>query len=201
MSEHARFYRCTGCRLRFPALEVLAHCPRCGGTVELRATRVLEPEPLGRRQEAQPPRCAVLDNLRSAWNVGAIFRTADAAGLAHLHLCGITPTPPHEGIAKTALGAEHALPWSYHPDALEVVTRLRQEGWMLWALETGGTPWHPREQPPEGPLALVVGNERTGIDPEVLDRCHRVVTIPMRGRKRSLNVAVAFGTVALWSTL
>jgi len=154
------------------------------------------------RDVLQPPVRAVLDNLRSAWNVGSLFRTADAAGFQHLHLCGITPTPPHEGIAKTALGAEQVVPWSYHPDAVDVLERLRQEGWTLWALETEGEPWHLDMAVPDTPLAVVVGNERAGIDPHALALCHRVVTLPMRGVKRSLNVTVAFGILAFWlSTL
>ncbi len=154
------------------------------------------------RDVLQPPVRAVLDNLRSAWNVGSLFRTADAAGFQHLHLCGITPTPPHEGIAKTALGAEQVVPWSYHPDAVDVLERLRWEGWTLWALETEGEPWHLDMAVPDTPLAVVVGNERAGIDPHALALCHRVVTLPMRGVKRSLNVTVAFGILAFWlSTL
>ncbi len=150
------------------------------------------------REVLQPPVRAVLDNLRSAWNVGALFRTADAAGFQHLHLCGITPTPPHEGIAKTALGAEQAVPWSYHPDAVALLQHLRQEGWTLWALETEGEPWRLDMPVPDAPLVVVVGSERAGIDPHALALCHRVVTLPMRGVKRSLNVAVAFGILAFW---
>lgn len=195
----AYFYSCLRCNLVFPALEPQSACPGCQGEVELQATRSLAPEIQGSRQEVLPPRRVVLDNLRSAWNVGAVFRTAEAAGFQHIHLCGITPTPPHPGIAKTALGAEQALLWSYHPNVLELVHHLRNQGWQLWALETSGQPWTPGEPAPDHPLVLVIGNERTGVHPWVLQACHRVVSIPMRGRKRSLNVAVAFGVVAFWS--
>jgi len=161
---------------------------------------VLEPDDYSRpRSLLEPPCCVVLENLRSAWNVGSIFRIAEAAGFSALHLCGITPTPPHSGIEKTALGAEERVSWEAHPDAVALLQRLRREGWLVWGLETEGRVlWHPDLEIPSRPLALVVGNELAGIDPAVLSLCHQVVRLPMRGGKRSLNVSVAFGVLALW---
>ena len=197
----AYFYHCETCGLGFPSLEPLERCPRCAGVVRLRSTRLLpsEAEREGYANPLQPPVVGVVDNVRSAWNVGGLFRVADAAGLSHLYLCGITPVPPHPGIAKTALGAEEAVPWSYHPDAVDLVKTLRQQGWTLWALETEGatTCWHPSLPRPEKPLALVVGNERAGVTPQVLELCQQVLYVPMRGRKRSLNVTAAFAVVAM----
>ncbi|HFC98148.1 MAG TPA: TrmH family RNA methyltransferase [Thermosulfurimonas dismutans] len=201
MAVKARFYRCEGCGLRFPALEEVGKCPACGGGVVRGGERGLETDAEHPSEPLFPPCSAVLENLRSAWNVGSIFRTADAAGWSHLHLCGITPAPPHPGISKTALGAERCVSWSYHPDAVEVIERLRKEGWTVWVLETGGEPWHPEDPIPEGPFTLVVGNELAGVDPEILSLAHRVVELPMRGCKRSLNVSVAFGVLALGISL
>jgi 23S rRNA (guanosine2251-2'-O)-methyltransferase len=188
------------CRFRFPVtgenLDVSA-CPKCGAP-----TRLVESPYSGLKVEAQPNSNsgpvlqALLDNIRSSFNVGAMFRTADGAGVTHLHLCGITPAPDHPKVAKTALGAEYSVPWTQYWDAIEAAASLKQGGFELWALEGG-----PRSEPifeaakilPEKPLLLVVGNEVSGVDPGLLELCQRVVCIPMQGAKQSLNVAVAFG--------
>jgi tRNA G18 (ribose-2'-O)-methylase SpoU len=142
---------------------------------------------------------ALLDNIRSAWNVGAMFRSADGAGFTRLHLCGITPTPEIPAVGKTALGAELSLPWEWAPDGVVKAGELHDQGCHLWALEQD-----PRSVSiydcigylPGGRLVLVVGNEVCGVDPGILELCQRVVHIPMRGAKRSLNAAVAFGIAA-----
>jgi 23S rRNA (guanosine2251-2'-O)-methyltransferase len=151
---------------------------------------------------APAPLCAVLDNLRSAFNVGSIFRVADGAGISRLHLCGYTATPSQKKVAKTALGAEANIDWVYHPNAVKTIAHLQASGWRIVALET--TP-HARSLydaaaliPPCVPLALVVGNEVSGIDPEILERADWTLQIPMSGVKESLNVAVAFGVAAYW---
>jgi tRNA G18 (ribose-2'-O)-methylase SpoU len=139
---------------------------------------------------------ALLDNIRSSFNVGAMFRTADGAGVSHLHLCGITPAPDHPKVAKTALGAEYSVPWTQYWDALEAAASLKQGGFELWALEGGPRAesiFEVTEELPDKPLLLVVGNEVSGVDPGLLALCERVVSIPMQGAKQSLNVAVAFG--------
>ncbi len=198
--RRAYFLKCLGCGLRFPALERVGLCPACGGKLRLEAERKVFSDRDGLLLPLDTPCVAVLENLRSAWNVGSIFRTAEAAGFSRLYLCGITPAPPHPGVKKTALGAEETVPWSRHPDALEVVEELLARGFYLLALEETpeAEPWHPDLELPAAPLALVVGNELCGVDPGVLERANSVLAIPMRGRKRSLNVAVAFGVVALW---
>lgn len=142
----------------------------------------------------------LLDNLRSAFNVGSILRTADGAGCAHAYLCGISATPDNPKVAKTGLSAEFAVPWSYHPNGLDLAHTLVNAGKCLWALEGG-----PRAEPitaalpvtPGAPLVLIAGNELAGVDPAILALCERTVYLPMVGFKRSLNVAVAAG-IALY---
>ena len=135
----------------------------------------------------------LLDNIRSIHNVGSIFRSADGAGVAHLHLAGITATPEHPRLAKAALGAHETVHWTYFPNALDAAHALRAQGYHLIALEPaadGPPSFTPR---PADRLALVVGNERAGVDPGVLALCDAVLSLPMSGRKTSLNAAVAFG--------
>ncbi len=151
----------------------------------------------------QKPLRVLLDNLRSAYNTGAIFRTADGVGAEHLYLCGITPTPEnHPEVAKTALGAELGTAWSAHPDAVAVGQDLHSAGFRLLALETAPDSVPIFEADPrtlEGrPLVLVVGNEQAGVDPDLLSLCDSALSIPMIGKKASLNVAVAFGVAAYW---
>jgi tRNA G18 (ribose-2'-O)-methylase SpoU len=141
----------------------------------------------------------LLDNIRSVLNVGSMFRTADGAGIQHVHLCGITPTPDNRKLAKTALGAEDHVPWTHHNDGTAAAALLKDLGFQLWALEGGPGAeflFDVVTEPLEGPLVLVVGNEVSGIDPGILAHCHRILQIPMMGVKNSLNVAVAFGIAA-----
>ena len=190
------------CRFRYPVAafpEPREACPRCGGPTRL----LTYPRPSAQETGDVPPLplAALLDNIRSAYNVGAIFRTGDGAGLTHLHLCGITPTPEHPKVAKTGLGGERSLAWSYHANALDAARALVERGHTLWALEKGpgATPLF-QLSPPEAPrpLVLVVGNEISGVDPAILDLCQGRVALPMAGVKGSLNVAVAFGVAAYW---
>jgi len=185
-------------------------CPRCGAPVRQMLAKTLAPEP-GRagvvgeaaQQTAHAgdtPRLeALLDNIRSAWNVGSMFRTADGLGLGRLHLCGFTPTPNVEKVRKTSLGAEDNVAWEFSPDGVAHARALVSAGCRLWALEidSRAEPLENCQRPPgPEPLVLVVGNEIVGIDPGIMALCERVVYIPMQGVKRSLNVAVAFGLAA-----
>lgn len=135
----------------------------------------------------------VCDNLRSRFNVGAIFRTGDGAGVEKIYLCGITPAPPHSRIAKVALGAEGSVPWEKCANSLPLLRRLRREGFSIVALEQTkkSVPYHRFKS--KGAIALVVGPETTGLRPSVLRAADRAIVIPMLGKKESLNVAVAFG--------
>ncbi len=142
------------------------------------------------------PVYALLDNIRSAWNVGAMFRTADAAGLAGLYLCGMTATPPRPDLEKTALGASATVPWDYWADSAAAARAIAARGIELVALERtpDATPFDARRY--RFPTCFVVGHEVDGVRPDVLAACAATVAIPMHGQKSSLNVAVSFGIMA-----
>lgn len=140
----------------------------------------------------------VLDNIRSAHNVGSIFRTADAAGVSRVFLCGITPKPGQQGkagreLAKTALGAEEYVLWEHRKNTLKLVEKLKQEGIFVAALEQSKRAVPYTKFRPRFPLAVVIGSEIKGISRAILNRIDAVVEIPMYGKKESLNVAVAAG--------
>lgn len=190
--------QCSHCRLRFPreAGQVVPDtCPVCGSPTgqEMLFTSSRTPPPPASHS---PLFAALLDNIRSTWNVGSMFRTADGAGLRHLYLCGYTSTPENPKVGKTALGAEQALAWSHHPNGVELAQTLLAEGKRLVALEGGERAqslFHLTETWDKTPVVLVVGNEVAGVDPGILALCDQVVSIPMLGTKESLNAAVAFG--------
>ena len=143
------------------------------------------------------PLVVVAHDLRSAHNVGSVFRTADSAGLAGVVLTGFTPTPDHRGVAKTALGAQDALRWWHADDVHDALGRLRAEGYRVAALERTDGAVAPSEVPAGAfPLALVLGNEVQGVPPDVLEAADLVVGLPQYGVKASLNVSVAFGVAA-----
>ena len=140
------------------------------------------------------PVCAIIDNVRSIHNVGSFFRTADGAWIEKLYLTGITGTPDNRALHKTALGAQDTIPWEYVPDTQEIVDRLKAQNYRIFALEITDTPqYFDALGENEFPLALVVGNEVTGIDQSILDSVDGVIEIPQFGTKQSLNVSVAFG--------
>ncbi len=145
------------------------------------------------------PVVAVLDNVRSAGNVGAFFRTADAFGMGGVVLCGITARPPQKEIHKTALGAELTVEWRGFDTTLEAVETLRSEGYTIVAVEQVEGSTKLGEFIPErgAKYALVFGNEVDGVAQEVVDVCDLAVEIPQVGTKHSLNVAVT-GGVVLW---
>lgn len=151
----------------------------------------LEQRPVLDRQ----PIHIMLDNLRSAFNVGSIFRTADAGAVSHLHLCGMTAHPPHKKLEKTALGAFDYVPWTYYERNRDCLDALESQGIPIIAVETvAGAPAYNEFCWPK-PVAIVFGNEENGINERVLHRCSGVVQIPMHGYKQSINVATAFGIV------
>ncbi len=141
------------------------------------------------------PVSVLLDNVRSMYNVGAFFRTADAVGLERLYLAGITARPPENGIRKTALGAEETVPWEYAWNPLDHVSRLRERGCEMAAIETSLHSVDLFDWRPSFPVCVVFGHEVDGIRSELLERCDIRVRIPMLGRKHSLNVATAGGVV------
>jgi tRNA G18 (ribose-2'-O)-methylase SpoU len=140
------------------------------------------------------PVIGLLDNIRSLYNVGSIFRSSDGALISSLYLTGYTPRPPRAEIAKTALGATETVPWQYFKDPLEALASARAEGAKICVLEqtTSSQPYYSLS-PADFPICLVVGNELTGISPAVVSAADLAVDIPMYGTKQSLNAAVAYG--------
>jgi tRNA G18 (ribose-2'-O)-methylase SpoU len=141
------------------------------------------------------PVSILLDNVRSMYNVGSFFRTADAAAVEKLYLCGITACPPKSGISKTALGAEERVHWEHAWDPLAFTEKLIASGIQLAAVETSVHSVDLFDWKPRFPVCLVFGHEVDGVRPEVLERCDTHVRIPMLGVKHSLNVATAGGVV------
>ncbi len=140
------------------------------------------------------PVYALIDSVRSSYNVGSIFRTSDGAMIEKLYLCGYTPHPPNKDILKTALGATESVPWEYIKDPVEAVRKLKSEGVKIAALEQtdSGRNYYEIEKE-EYPVCLVVGNEITGVSAPLIKECDFALEIPQYGIKQSLNVAVAYG--------
>jgi tRNA G18 (ribose-2'-O)-methylase SpoU len=140
------------------------------------------------------PAYVILNSIRSAYNVGSIFRTSDGAMIEKLYLCGYTPHPPNKEILKTALGATESVKWEYVKDPKEVIQNLRAKGIKICALElTDSSQQYYNLNNNSLPLALLVGNEIGGVSQELLDLCDFSIEIPQYGIKQSLNVAVAYG--------
>lgn len=150
----------------------------------------------------------VLDNVRSVYNVGSIFRTANAAGIEKIILCGITPTPldkkglRRKDFAKVALGAEDTVAWEYMESTVEALEGLRKEKFYSIAIEQSGTSVDYKSVKVEGKenVAFVIGSEVDGVTKDVLEVCDVIAEIPMKGTKESLNVTIAFG-IAVYSIL
>ncbi|MBI5351992.1 MAG: RNA methyltransferase [Chloroflexi bacterium] len=193
------------CGLRYPLMEghpFGMRCPHCLGETQAVLKQEMGNETLTENSDRERKDFSVLlDNIRSAWNVGSILRSADGFGFRHAYLCGITPTPEQDAVKKTSLGAEDYVTWSYHKDAIKLVKGLKREGWKIIALEE-----HERalpisqfthsQFPAKHPTLLIAGSEVTGVDPELLELADDIYYIPMFGQKRSFNVAVAFGVAS-----
>ena len=141
------------------------------------------------------PYIVILDNIRSALNVGAIFRTCDAAGAEKLYLAGITPYPPHNRIPKTALGAIELVAWERADSTTELVKQLKQDGYAIISVEQTETSQPFQEVNYPEKTALVFGHEISGVDPEVIALSNQCIEIPMFGEKKSLNVATTVGII------
>jgi 23S rRNA (guanosine2251-2'-O)-methyltransferase len=192
------------CGLRFPVSKdqtIGERCPICLGQTSLILTASTQWEE--KITKAKPSSIHIegmLDNIRSALNVGSIFRTADGFGLRRLYLCGITATPESPELRKSALGAELSVPWIHHPNSVTAAKSLRDKGANLWALEDDSSAesifdlkHDEKTLRKTKSLIIIAGNEETGVDPELLNLSQRIFYIPMRGAKNSFNVAVAFG--------
>lgn len=157
------------------------------------------------RHSRKLPLTVVLDNVRSAYNVGSVLRTADAFRLERVVMCGITAVPPSNEIHKTALGAEDSVSWLHVADTLAAVNELKAEGYHVYAVEQaeGSTSLDRLEESlaasgsPDARYAIVLGNEVKGVRQDVVDACEGCIEIPQFGTKHSLNVSVAAGMV-IW---
>jgi len=195
---------CNSCGLRYPLQQGHAfgeRCPHCLGETQVLTSKVIrEEERVIEKSFSKKTgvRAVLLDNIRSAWNVGSILRSADGFGFDHAYLCGITPTPDNESVTKTSLGAEEYLPWSHHKDAVRLIAGLKREGWQVIALEEGSGAKDIRraKRSAAEKSVLLLGSEVTGVDPDLLDMSDEMYAIPMLGQKRSLNVAIAFSVAA-----
>jgi len=157
------------------------------------------------KQSEKTPLVVVLDHVRSMYNVGSVFRTADAFRIERIWLCGITSRPPHPEIHKTALGAEDSVDWAYADDTLDVVRQLQGEGYEVWAVEQveGSTLLSDFHLIPSRRYAVVLGNEVKGVDQNVVNQCNGCIEIPQFGTKHSLNVSTTAGIVMwdIWKKL
>ena len=151
------------------------------------------------------PLTLILDNIRSLNNIGSVFRTADAFLIEKIYLCGITATPPHKDIRKTALGATESVSWEYRKDTLELVGELRAQGYQMVSVEQAEGSKLLHQFPVEKGVkyALVFGNEVKGVSQEVVSASDHVLEIPQYGTKHSLNISVSAGIVIwdLWAKL
>lgn len=135
----------------------------------------------------------LLDNIRSLFNIGAIFRTADAAGIDKIILGGISGTPNSEKVKKVALGAEKTIPWEHSWQAWRVIEKLKKQGFQIIALEQSKKSIPYNKFKPKFPIILIVGNEINGVSKNLLKRADKIIHLPMYGQKESLNVGVATG--------
>ena len=145
------------------------------------------------------PLIIILDNIRSLHNIGSVFRTSDAFRIECIYLCGITATPPHPEMHKTALGAEFTVNWKYVNNAVEAVDNLKSEGYTVFSVEQaeGSILLNDLQLDPAGKYAVVMGNEVKGVQQEVIDHSDGCIEIPQYGTKHSLNVSVTAGIV-IW---
>lgn len=145
------------------------------------------------------PLVVVLDNVRSMNNIGSVFRTSDAFRIDSIYLCGITATPPHPDLHKTALGAEYSVDWKYYKNTLDAVNELKGNGYIVYAIEQveGSIKLDKLQLENDKKYAIIMGHEVKGVAQEVVDACNGSIEIPQYGTKHSLNVSVSAG-ITLW---
>jgi len=161
-------------------------------------TRLLPKKELSRKRALIKPGVdLIVVNVRSRFNVGALFRTSDAVGIRKIYLCGYTPVPPHKEIEKVSLGSERTVEYESNQSPLSVIKKLKKREQQILAIETGksSVPYHIFKKG-NREAALVVGNEVSGLPISIVKLCDAQLSIPMHGRKKSLNVGIAFGIVA-----
>jgi 23S rRNA (guanosine2251-2'-O)-methyltransferase len=151
------------------------------------------------KQAEKNPIIIILDNIRSVYNVGSIFRTADAFLIEGICICGYSPTPEHKQMAKTALGATDTVDWIHYPNALEAVQELKQNGYTVFAIEqaVGSISLEKFQANNYSKIAVIMGNEVEGVQQSLIEACDGCIEIPQLGMKHSLNVSTAAGVI-LW---
>ncbi|MBA4420399.1 MAG: RNA methyltransferase [Anaerolinea sp.] len=190
------------CSFRFPVDERSSqglNCPKCGSNTDVIDSLAGYSAGNIQQHNSSIHLEGFLDNIRSVFNVGSIFRSAEGCGMRTLHLGGTTPPPTHPRMTKTALGAEDSVPWTQHWDGLAAVREIKSLRYHVIGMES--TPesiplYHCKIV--KKPTLLVVGNETHGIDPDILSECDEIIHSPMAGKKESLNVAIAFSIAAYW---
>lgn len=206
-AKHFEIRHCQNskCGLRYPLVEKNSFGERCPICLDDTKVIITQTFPVFKNQSRlnlpkKRIKYALIDNVRSAANVGAIFRTSDGFGLEKLFLCGITPTPENKGVQKTSMRTENNVAWDHSPNAVEIAIKLKSEGIALIALEQDTRAVRLTEIPDLSPhdVVLIVGNEVVGVDPGVLDECDQIINIPMYGTVSSFNVVTAF-SIALFS--
>lgn len=195
-----KYFECEnpGCKLRFPGQAGMPRwnrCPACRSPVSV--VDIVGDEVKHFNGNVEHPNnqiSVLLDNIRSAWNVGSIFRTSDGFGIDKIYCCGITPTPENPKVAKTALGSEMDIQWEQANNGLVTTQNLKTRGYWLISLEDvpRSQPLYKFEIPSNKRIVIVMGNEVAGIDPGIIDISDAVLSIPMVGKKSSHNVAIAF---------
>lgn len=208
--EHGVFRECSSqqCLFRFPDFGVDAGflpCPLCGAETEIvhHIDLLLDERCRTGTSPSSSKLICVLDNIRSVYNVGSIFRTMQGLGVFETYLCGITPTPLHKNFTKTSMGAEQDIHWHSENNAVRVCHSLKADGYFILSLESsaGSKPINQYKQSfQKEKVAFIVGNEITGIDPSILEMSDMIGSIPITGRNKSYNVTVAFG-IGLYSIL
>ena len=167
--------------------------------------RKLSMEELGRksveefRRSEKMPIIAVLENVRSAYNVGSVFRTADAFLIEAIYICGYTAYPPHKEIRKTALGADESVSWKHFKNGSEAIAEIKNLGYKVYAVEQAEDSYKLQaiSYEPDEKIAVIFGNEVTGVEQSTIEQCDGCIEIPQLGMKHSLNISVAAGIV-LW---
>jgi tRNA G18 (ribose-2'-O)-methylase SpoU len=199
------FRECTNpqCTFRFPDQKTdseIAYCPKCGASAPV-LCRVNSDQFDHFVLKGKSDLVLLLDNIRSVYNVGSIFRTCEGLGIGEIILAGITPTPDHPRMNKTGLGAIPSLKWLHANNGLKMAVDLKSRGFQLICLESSQTALSIetiKRKDIRKPVCLIVGNENLGVDPDIQALSDLVVAIPMAGEKESFNVSVAFGIAAFY---
>jgi len=196
------------CLFRFPSRAtyiIEPVCPKCGSSADIVNIYSETSSPVISKSLNNYKNFSVLlDNIRSAYNVGSILRTSDGFGLDHIYCCGISATPENPRIAKTSLGAEFSIQWSYHNNSLTVIDTLKKKETSILGLEVGENSIPITQLNPskfKKSILLILGNELAGIDPDIRGRCDQLFFIPMVGYKESYNVTIAFGIAIFYLKL